>query len=231
MGTFFGTVVSWDSNSSKYEIQYDDGDFTKMTELEVLSSIMETSPLLCDRRATNPLSDVTNRMDDVSEFSKLHYKNNKKVKFENDVETCSSVTPYMRSSVLHTSSLPPVPPPQLSHNLCGVRKKEEEEKKKKVVAPARIKDDAATRKEEEEMMMMERRRRNMTSDDHDDDLAELRPDGVFSSSSRVPVAEVVDEGCDESMMRRRHGHHGRNKKHNKQASEACVCTISGCVVM
>lgn len=65
MGLFFGTVVRYDSTECKYEIQYDDGDFVKMTELEVLSSLMEEEEHISVSRenAVLPLSDRTNRMD------------------------------------------------------------------------------------------------------------------------------------------------------------------------
>ncbi len=217
MGLFFGTVVRYDSIECKYEIQYDDGDFVKMTELEVLSSLMEEEENISASRenAVLPLSDRTNRMDNNNNISTMtimkHVMENDLM---NDDETNTLVKGQGTTTLIPPPqlSLPVVPPPSLPPS--------------KTIRRSDSSKDEALEKEENDRMMQ-----NMTTSTRSN-LAELRPDGRWErNGSHVPMAEVVGEDSSSS----RNNNHRNRRRHRQRdqmmAGEACVCKISGCVVM
>ena len=210
MGLFFGTVIRYDSTECKYEIQYDDGDFVKMTELEVLSSLMEEEENIStsgEKNAVLPLSDRTNRMDiNNNNITKKHDS----LKSDDDTDTLFKGQRMMTTLVPppRLSSLPAVPPPSLPPS----RRQSDK--------------DEAQEKEENDRMMQ-----NMTRSN----LAELRPDGRWERN--VPMAEVVDDendgddGDSEDNNHRSRRNRRRQRGDQMMAGEACVCKIAGCVVM
>jgi len=224
MGFFFGTVVRYDSTECKYEVQYDDGDFAKLTELEILSSLMPNDQ---NEISTMPLSDRTNRIynDNIVPKRTKKCTTNMRIIKENvsqkDVDTSSA-------KMFPPSLLPPVPPPQLNTtnraDVVVVPPPTHELSSSSSPSSCKRKNPVEDKEEEEMMTMM---MQNSSSN-----LAELRPDGEFRRHHHaVPMAEVVDEDSStrssSTTQHRRHRHAGKSRSQG----EACVCTISGCVVM
>ena len=216
MGLFFGTVVRYDSTECKYEIQYDDGDFVKMTELEVLSSLMDEEDNL-PRDEILPLSDRTNLMNSnnisTTMMKKKHNDDETTTHFKGDVSSTLVPPPQL--------SLPTVPPP-LPPSKTTIHHRGSNNDYRR---PFNSSKDAAKEKEEDDMMRIQQ---NTTTSSRGSQLAELRPDGEWTTRNHVvPMAEVVDEGSRRGNRRR---HHRRQRDHT-MSGEACVCKISGCVVM